>query len=149
MLRALAGCDGVPVPKVLFDDAGDPVCDFTVPRPEPCAERVPRALLVANLHDDRSTEFREPAYGAARTLVALHRLEPAAIGLGRGPVVSIEADTDRWAQAYETTPAHLQFNIEVAEALYVSIPPAVRAAATWLLAIGLLGGPRDAHAGAE
>ena len=56
-------------------------------------------------------------------LAAMHRLEPATIGLGRQPVVSIKAEIDRWVRAYETSPPHLQFNYtEVADALHASIP---------------------------
>src|SRR5262249_52271488 len=70
---------------------------------------------------------RERAFGAARVLAAMHALDPAAIGLGDQPVVSVKAEIDRWTRAYETSPPHLQFNYPVvAEALYASIPAPAR-----------------------
>jgi aminoglycoside phosphotransferase (APT) family kinase protein len=125
VMRALAGHAGVMVPEVLFEDAGDPpeVSPFLAMNlvPGECLE----PILVANPEPDRSSDFRERAFGAARVLAAMHALEPAAIALGDQPVVSIKDEIDRWTRAYETSPPHLQFNYpEVAEALYTSIPAA-------------------------
>ena len=126
VMRALAGHDGVVVPEVLFEDEGDPpeISPFLAMNlvPGECLEPV----LVADPDADRFHEFRARAFDTARVLAAMHRLEPAALGIAEEPV-SIEAEIDRWVRAYETSPAHLQFNyIEVADALYASIPKAVR-----------------------
>jgi len=126
VMRALAGREGVVVPEVLFEDAGDPpeVSPFLAMNlvPGECLEPI-----LVSPDPERFSVFRERAFDAARVLAAMHRLEPAAIGLGDEPVVSITAEIDRWVRAYETAPAHLQFNYpEVAEALYASIPAAVR-----------------------
>lgn len=127
IMRALAGRDGVVVPEVLFEDAGDPpqVSPFLAMNlvPGECLE----PILVEQPDPARAGELRARAFDAARVLAAMHRLEPAAIGLGDEPVVSVRAEIDRWVRAYETAPPHLQFNYpEIAEALYASIPPAVR-----------------------
>jgi aminoglycoside phosphotransferase (APT) family kinase protein len=125
VMRALAGREGVEVPEVLFEDAGNPpdTSPFLAMNlvPGECLE----PILVASPDPERSGEFRERAFCAARVLAAMHRLKPASIGLGDEPVVSVKAEIDRWTRAYETSPPHLQFNYpEVAEALYASIPPA-------------------------
>ena len=117
-MRALAGRDGVTVPEVLFEDAGDPpeISPFLAMNlvPGECLE----PILQASPDPARFGEFRSRAFDAARMLAAMHRLEPATIGLGRQPVVSVKAEIDRWVRAYETSPPHLQFNYtEVADAL--------------------------------
>ncbi len=127
LMRALAGRDGVAVPEVLFEDAGDPpgVSPFLAMNlvPGECLE----PILQATPDPRRFGEFRSRAFDAARMLAAMHRLEPATIGLAGEPVVSIDAEIDRWVRAYETSPPHLQFNYpEVAEALRSSLPEAVR-----------------------
>jgi len=127
LMRALAGRDGVTVPEVLFEDAGDPpeISPFLAMNlvPGECLE----PILQASSDPARFGEFRSRAFDAARMLAAMHRLEPATIGLGQQPVVSIKAEIDRWVRAYETSPPHLQFNYtEVADALRASIPEEVR-----------------------
>jgi aminoglycoside phosphotransferase (APT) family kinase protein len=127
VMRALSGREGVLVPEVLFEDAGDPpeVTPFLAMNlvPGECLE----PILVADPDPARFGEFRERAFDAARMLAAMHCLQPAAIGLADEPVVPVRAEIDRWVRAYETSPAHLQFNYtEVADALYSSIPAEVR-----------------------
>ncbi len=127
LMRALAGREGVAVPEVLFEDPGDPpdVPPFLAMNlvPGECLEPV----LVADPDPRRREEFRSRAFDAARMLAATHRLNPAAIGLGAEPVVTIKSEIERWVQAYDTSPPHLQFNYaEVAAALLASIPDAVR-----------------------
>lgn len=127
VMRALAGHEGVLVPEVLFEDGGDPpeISPFLAMNlvPGECLE----PILVAAPDPQRSPEFRERAFCAARVLAAMHRLDPAAIGLDEEPVISIRDEIDRWTRAYATAPVHMQFNYpEVADALYASIPEAVR-----------------------
>jgi aminoglycoside phosphotransferase (APT) family kinase protein len=125
LMRALAGRDGVLVPDTLFEDAGDPpeIPPFLAMNlvPGECLE----PMLVSDPDPRRFGEFRARAFDAARVLAAIHRLEPAAVGITEEPV-SVKAEIDRWVRAYETSPRHLQFNYtEVADALYASIPEAV------------------------
>ena len=129
VMRALGGRPGVVVPQVLFEDAGSPpeISPFLAMNlvPGECLE----PMLVKEPEPARFPELRARAFDAARVLASMHRLVPAEIGLADEPVVPIKAEIDRWVRAYETSPAHLQFNYpEVAEALYASIPPAVRPA---------------------
>ena len=126
LMRALTGRDGIMVPEVLFEDAGDPpeISPFLAMNliPGECLE----PILVADPDPGRFDDFRARAFDAARVLAAMHRLDPAAIGIAEEPV-SVKAEIDRWVRAYETSPPHLQFNYtEVAEALYASIPEGVR-----------------------
>jgi hypothetical protein len=90
LMRALAGRDGVTVPEVLFEDAGDPpeISPFLAMNlvPGECLE----PILQASPDPARFGEFRSRAFDAARMLAAMHRLEPATIGLGQQPVVSIK-----------------------------------------------------------
>ena len=91
--------------------------------PGECLEPV----LVADPDPRRREEFRSRAFDAARMLAAMHRLNPAAIGLRAEPVVTIKGEIERWVWAYKTSPPHLQFNCtEVGAALVASIPEAVR-----------------------
>ena len=126
LMRALTGRDGIMVPEVLFEDGGDPpaISPFLAMNliPGECLE----PILVADPDPGRFNDFRARAFDAAQVLAAMHRLDPAAIGIAEGPV-SVKAEIDRWVRAYETSPAHLQFNYtEVAETLYASIPDGVR-----------------------
>lgn len=128
VMRALGGHDGIPVPEVLFEDPGAPpeISPFLAMNlvPGECVE----PMLVKEPDPSRFAEIRDRAFDAARVLAAMHQLHPADIGLADEPVVPIRAEIDRWVRAYETSPAHLQFNYpEVAAALYASIPPSVRA----------------------
>ncbi len=126
LMRALAGREGVMVPEVLFEHPGDPprISPFLAMNlvPGECLE----PILAGDPDPGRFDEFRARAFDAARVLAAMHRLDPASIGVAEEPV-SVKAEIDRWVHAYETSPAHLQFNYtKVAEALYASIPEAVR-----------------------
>ena len=127
VMRALKGRPGVPVPEVLFEDAGAPPA---VP-PFLAMDLVPGECFEPALSDDRFPdrfdEFRARAFDAARVLAAMHRLDPNEIGLADEPVMPISAEIDRWTRAFTTVPADLQHNyVEVGEALAASIPPAVR-----------------------
>jgi aminoglycoside phosphotransferase (APT) family kinase protein len=129
VMRALADRRGVVVPEVLFEDRGDPpeVSPFLAMNmvPGECLE----PMLQAEPDPARAGEFRERAFDAARVLAAMHQLEPAVIGLAEEPVIPIKAEIDRWVRAYETSPPHLQFNCtEISDALYASVPEAVRPA---------------------
>ncbi len=128
LMRALAGREGVLVPEVLFEDAGEPpeVSPFLAMNlvPGECLE----PILEEEPDPRRAAQFEARAFDAARVLASMHRLDPAAIGLADEPVVTVTDEIARWVRAYETSPPHLQFNYpDVAEALYASVPPAAAA----------------------
>ena len=100
LLRALHG-SAVPVPEVLWEDAGDPpdvpplfVMSFVDGDSlEPLFDRdgdVPEALVAERMRN------------AATTLGALHALDPTAIGLAEEPIVGVDAEIDRWCRALDT-----------------------------------------------
>ncbi|KDF01317.1 acyl-CoA dehydrogenase [Mycolicibacterium aromaticivorans JS19b1 = JCM 16368] len=122
IIRALRGTE-VPVPQILFDDAGEPpgvpplfVMSFT---PGTSVEPLfdtddagPEPVVAARFRD------------GARTLGALHRLSPAELGLAEEPVVAPVAEVDKWCRTLETVdPALVPGWQQVAAALRVASPP--------------------------
>jgi aminoglycoside phosphotransferase (APT) family kinase protein len=105
LLRALHGTT-VPVPEVVWEDAGDP--------PE-----IPPLFVMGFTEGssleplfDVDGEDPEPVVGermrdAARTLAALHDLEPATIGLRDEPIVGPAAEIDRWCRLLQTVDPEL------------------------------------------
>jgi aminoglycoside phosphotransferase (APT) family kinase protein len=56
-------------------------------------------------------------------LAAMHALNPAEIGLGAEPIVTLGAEIDRWSRALETVTDDLRGNcVEVAAALHETMP---------------------------
>jgi aminoglycoside phosphotransferase (APT) family kinase protein len=124
LLRTLAGTP-VPVPEVLWEDAGAP--------PE-----VPPLFVMARvagtsfepLFDqeavDQIATVAERMRGAARAMAALHALEPVAVGLATEPVVGPADEVERWCRLLETVDAALVPGWEdVAAALRGSVPAAL------------------------
>jgi aminoglycoside phosphotransferase (APT) family kinase protein len=127
IIRALAATP-VPVPDVFFDDPGDP--------PD-----VPPLFVMSRVEGSAS----EPLFdgddcgpetvvagrfrNAAATMAQLHRVEPAAVGLGSEPVIGPAAEVERWCRTLETVDDKLAPGWrEVAAALESSAPPALPAA---------------------
>jgi aminoglycoside phosphotransferase (APT) family kinase protein len=104
LLRALHG-SAVPVPEVLWEDAGDPpdvpplfVMSFVAGTSlEP---------LFDGTRDDDATDdatvVAERLRNATRTLAALHTLDPVALGLAGEPVSGPEEEIDRWSRLLAT-----------------------------------------------
>jgi aminoglycoside phosphotransferase (APT) family kinase protein len=117
LLRALAS--RARVPEVLFDDAGDPpffAMSFVAGE---CVE----PILDQSRDPENFARVRARAFDAIDVLAALHQLDPAAVGLGDEPVVSLGDEIDRWTRAFSTVPEEWQGNYEqVAAALHASIP---------------------------
>lgn len=117
----------VAVPRSLFQDAGDPpgvppylAMDLL---PGECGEPVlePAATRPA------PAEVRARYLSGAEALSRLHAVDPAAVGLGDEPVVTIADEIDRWTKAFVTVPEDLQGDYErCAAALHASVPPAMR-----------------------
>jgi aminoglycoside phosphotransferase (APT) family kinase protein len=131
LLRALHG-SAVPVPEVLWEDAGDPpdVPPLFVMSFVEGASLEP--LFDVDVDDDGADEeavVAERMRDAARTLAALHALDPDAIGLAAEPVVGLGAEIDRWCRLLETVDPGLAPGWQdVATELRVSEPSTMRAA---------------------
>ncbi len=124
IIRAL-GPAGVPVPEILFDDAGEPpeipplfvmsFLDGVSVEPLFDAGRAGSAAVVAE-------RFRQ----AARILAAVHRLSPAKLGLADEPVVAPVAEVDKWCRTLRTVDPELVPGWrDIAEALRATTPPAI------------------------
>jgi aminoglycoside phosphotransferase (APT) family kinase protein len=90
---------GVPVPAVLWEDAGDP------PDTPPLYVMTHvEGDCVEPLFDDcPPTEGLPDRYrNACRAMAALHRLAPAGLGLGDEPVVDAAAEVHRWSDTLRT-----------------------------------------------
>jgi aminoglycoside phosphotransferase (APT) family kinase protein len=104
IMKALAG-SRVPVPEVLWEDAGDP------PKTPPlfamsyvegdCAEP-----LFDGVAPD-SADLPERYRNACRTMAALHSIAPATLGLEGEPVVDPVAEVHRWCATLQTVDAAL------------------------------------------
>ncbi|MFI5047769.1 MAG: phosphotransferase family protein [Acidimicrobiia bacterium] len=127
LLRALRDT-AVTVPEVLWEDAGEP--------PEIPPLFVMSFAEGASLEPLFDLDGQEPEpvvaermRDAARTLAALHAVDPPAIGLGDEPVVGIVAEIDRWCRLLETVDPGLAPGWEdVAAALRRREPPPARTA---------------------
>jgi aminoglycoside phosphotransferase (APT) family kinase protein len=104
VLKALAGAEGVRVPEVLVEDAGSPpffVMSFVEGQSYEPAQTV--------LADPPAPEVvGRRARAAARMLARLQAVDPAAVGLGDEPALSLAEELDRWARLYETVPDDLR-----------------------------------------
>ena len=121
VLRGLAGT-GVPVPEVLWEDAGDPPA-------------VPPLFVMAfvggssfePLFDDDGGDpaavVAERMHDAARALAALHSVVPASIEIGDEPVISLDDEVGRWVRLLETVDPELAPGWhEVAASLRADLP---------------------------
>ncbi|HVV10522.1 phosphotransferase family protein [Amycolatopsis sp.] len=126
LMAALHGRPGVRVPPVLFSDPGEPPADSPFVAmglvPGECREPV----LTEDRAPERFPEVRAAALDAAEVLAAIHALDPAAVGLGDEPVVTLGAEIDRWTRAFGTVPADLQHGYQrYAEILHDTMPEAL------------------------
>ena len=104
VLCALERVPGVHVPEVFFQDAGAPPFfamsfvegDSYEPRLNQLASPPP-----ADVVDRR-------ARGAARMLARLQSVEPAAVGLGDEPVMTLAEELERWERLFATCPDELR-----------------------------------------
>ena len=123
LLRALRH-SAVPVPEVLWEDEGDPpdvpplfVMEFV--------EGTSFEPLFDPGHDEDEATVAEAARSAARTLAALHALDPAVLGLSREAVVGPAEEIERWCRPLRTVdPALAPGWEEVAEGLAGAVPAA-------------------------
>ena len=128
VIRALGRTD-VPVPGVLFEDAGEPPA---VPPLfvmtwvdgdsfEPLFDRDPPDVPA----DVVSERWRD----AARTMARLHRVVPGSLGLGDEPVATPGDEVGRWSRTLDTVdPALVPGWRDVRDDLHASAPAPVAAA---------------------
>ncbi|MFV0316800.1 MAG: phosphotransferase family protein [Microthrixaceae bacterium] len=127
VIAALDGCPGVRVPPMLFADAGHPPevppLFATTLVPGVCEEPLLEANSRQRLPEART---RARAFAAIEMLAALHRIDPAGIGLGSEPVVSPIDEVDRWTATFATVPEEVRTGyLECADALRATAPTAV------------------------
>jgi aminoglycoside phosphotransferase (APT) family kinase protein len=101
VLLALSQIPGLPVPRVLFEDPGDP------PQTPPFFAM---ELIDGHSYEPRSdggvidppsaTELEARLRHAARVLAKLHLVDPNAVGLSTEPVVTLADEVHRWGQAF-------------------------------------------------
>ncbi len=122
IIKALQNSD-VPVPAVLWEDAGDP------PDTPPLYVMTHvEGDCVEPLFDDcPPTDGLSDRYrNACRAMAALHRLTPADLGLGGEPVVDPVAEVHRWANTLQTVdPALVPGWPKVRDALLDCAPSAM------------------------
>lgn len=123
LLAALADSP-VPVPRVLWEDAGQP------PQVPPLfvMERVDgvsfEPLFDLGSHEDPAV-VADAARSAARTLAALHSVDPAAVDLSGEPVIGPAEEIERWCRLLRTVDPSLAPGWEdVAGRLAATVPPA-------------------------
>ncbi|QGG41559.1 phosphotransferase family protein [Aeromicrobium yanjiei] len=126
LFRALEGQEGVLVPRALFEDAGDPP---EIP-PFFAMSMVPGECVEPNLASDEARPSpdvtKARSFDAMEVLAALHRVSPAAVGLGDEPVVTLGDEIDRWTRAFETVPTELSGDYaRAARALHATVPEAM------------------------
>ncbi|MEY2426353.1 MAG: hypothetical protein QOI61_1925 [Actinomycetota bacterium] len=119
LLRRLANHDRVLVPRVHFEDAGDPPFFGMSLVPGECVE----PILDASRDPANFARVRARAFDAIDVLAALHQLDPDDLGLGDEPVVSLSAEIDRWTRAFATVPEEWQGNyLDAAASLHAWMP---------------------------
>ena len=126
LLKALENSPGVRVPKVLFDDEGDP------PDVPPffamsfargvCFEPTLDVAEVIPPPEEIDARARE----CARMMAALHAVQPDDVGLGDEPEVDLVEEVERWVRAFATVDEDMKPGAdEAAEALRAAMPSAV------------------------
>lgn len=125
LMWSVEGAPGVRVPRLLFDDAGDPpaVSPFLAMSlvPGDCVEPILTARGTL-----RPEQVRACALDAARMLAALHAIDPMQTPLAGEPVVTLGDEIDRWTRAFTAVPEDLREGYEtVADALHATMPAAL------------------------
>ena len=118
IIKALAETR-VPVPEVLWEDAGSPPF-FVMSRVEgDCVEPLFDGCTPTN---DLVERYRN----ACRVMAALHSLSPVALGFGGEPVMDPVAEVRRWCDTLRTVdPALVSDWQDVRDALLACVPTAV------------------------
>jgi len=124
IIRALAATP-VPVPKLLFEDRGDPP-DVPPLFAMSFLDGISCEPLFDDLDAGPGPIVAERFQNAATTLAQLHRLEPDAVGLALEPVIGPLDEVERWCRTLETIdPALAPGWHDVAAILRKCAPPAL------------------------
>ena len=109
-MRGLSSAPDVRVPKVLFEDEGEP------PEMPPFfamafVEGESVEPILADIDElPVASEVRARELDAARILGALHRVSPRSLGLGGEEVIKLDQEVDRWIRLYKTVTTDLCSN---------------------------------------
>jgi aminoglycoside phosphotransferase (APT) family kinase protein len=121
IIRALATTP-VPVPKVLWEDAGNPPAEPPLFVMSLVDGNSPEPLFDVDSTGTAKPSVAKRFRSAAATLAQLHRIEPRAIGLEDEPVPA-EAEIARWCRTLKTVdPALAPGWREVGAELAASVP---------------------------
>nr|WP_224770255.1 phosphotransferase family protein [Mycobacterium simulans] len=122
IIKAL-GPTPVPVPAVLWEDAGNPPEEPPLFVMSWVDGSSLEPLFDLDYAGDKKPIVAERFRRAAAIMAQLHRIPPAAIGLETEPVTTAEAEIDRWCQALETVDQALTPGwSDVGIALRASVP---------------------------
>ncbi len=125
LLRALAGT-AVPVPEVLWEDAGDPPGAPPLFVMSAVAGTSLEPLFDPDGADGPGTVANRMR-AAARVMAELHALDPVALGLGDEPGIGPADEVERWCRLLGTVdPALAPGWEDLARALRATTPPALR-----------------------
>jgi aminoglycoside phosphotransferase (APT) family kinase protein len=122
--KALAGT-AVPVPRVLAEDRGAPpeVPPFYV------MERVPGDCIEVAMAPEGSFPpdvVRGRQLDTCRVMAELHKVDPDTVGLGDEPVVSLEAEVQRWKNSLDACDEDLKAGTDdVYDRLLATIPASI------------------------
>jgi aminoglycoside phosphotransferase (APT) family kinase protein len=123
LMRALDGAPGVRVPTVFFEDDGDPPAVAPFHAMNVVAGECLEPILQAPPPDVRPV-VPDRAFAAARMLAALHRVDPAAVGLAGERETSLDGEIKRWTRAFETVDESMNARyLEAEELLFETLPP--------------------------
>jgi aminoglycoside phosphotransferase (APT) family kinase protein len=123
LLRALRG-SSVPVPDVLWEDAGEPP-DVPPLFVMSYVDGVSLEPLFDRDGDEPEDVVADRMRNAARAMAALHALDPATLGVADEPVSTLTEEVNRWCRSLETVDPELAPGWEgMAAALRAHEPPA-------------------------
>jgi len=122
VMRALVDAPGVRVPRVLFEDAGDPPDSSPFHAMNVVAGECLEPILEAPPPDVLPL-VADRAFAAATMLAALHRVDPEAVGLGAEQRTTLADEVARWSRAFATVDEQMSARYQEAEALLLATMP--------------------------
>jgi aminoglycoside phosphotransferase (APT) family kinase protein len=121
--KAVQGAGRALAPDVLFSDPGDPPEVPPFMAMNMVAGECVEPVLCDEAERPAAGQVRERFFDAVRVLAQLHRIVPAAVGLGEEPAVGLADEVDRWTRAFATLPPEMAGDYQrAAKALRASMP---------------------------